>query len=295
MFVDAPAAMEIAYVQVNPDIQLRRMVSGPARPKGTVLLLHGFPETLYAWKGVAARLSRDYQVHAFDWPGFGQSSRPGADRFAYAPRDYAKVLRDYIQVSGIDRSTLVIYATDVGALPALLAAIEQPDLARQIIVGDFAPFNRPQYMSDRLQALKVPASSAAVRNAMNSNRDEILENAYRRGLEKDEQFDISPDYRADMEQGWISGAAITPVDAFSHYYAAFTRDQDYFEANMARLKVPVKVVWGERDIYIKKEMGEELASRNQLPLTILPKLGHYPHLQDPQGTAEEVRAAFKLP
>jgi pimeloyl-ACP methyl ester carboxylesterase len=295
MLTDAPVAMEIAYVQINPDIQLRAMVSGPARPKGSVLLLHGFPETLYAWKGIAETLSRDYQVHAFDWPGYGQSSRPDAERFAYAPRDYAKVLRDYIEVSGIDRSKLVIYATDIGALPALLAALEQPDLARRIIVGDFAPFNRPQYMADRLQALKTPSSSGVVRATMNQNRDEILENAYRRGLSPAEQFDITPEYKADMALGWSSGAAVTPVDAFYHYYSAFTRDQDYFEANMARLKVPVSVVWGERDIYIKKDMGEEFAARNRLPLTILPKLGHYPHLQDPLGTAAEVRAAFKQP
>lgn len=295
MLTDAPAAMEIACVQVTPEIELRRMVSGPAKPKGTVLLLHGFPETLYAWQGIVETLSRDYQVHAFDWPGYGQSSRPDAERFAYAPRDYARVLRDYIQVAGIERSTLVIYATDIGALPALLAALDEPGLARRIVVGDFAPFNRPQYMYESLQALKTPSSSAVVRATMNQNRDEILENAYRRGLAKEEQFDITPEYKADMAQGWRRDAAITPVDAFSHYYSAFTRDQDYFEANMARLKVPVSVVWGERDVYINKEMGEEFASRNQLPLTILPTLGHYPHLQDPRQAVEEVRAAFARP
>jgi len=61
---------------------------------------------------------------------------------------------------------------------------------------------------------------------------------------------------------------------------------------MAKLKVPVKVVWGEQDIYIKKEMGVEYANRNGAKLTVLPKLGHYPHLQAPKQTVKEVRAAF---
>ncbi len=287
----AAPKMDIAEVQVNPDIKLRRMVYRPPNPKGIVLFLHGFPETLYAWQGIAETLSSDYEVHAFDWPGYGLSSRPGADSFSYAPKDYAQVLRDYIQTSGIDRSKLLIYATDIGALPALLAAIEQPDIARQIIVGDFAPFNRPQYMYDSLQALKAKPSSDIAHAAMNKNRDEILENAYRRGLAKDEQFDISPEYKTDMKTGWGSGA-LTAADAFYHYYSSFTRDQDFFEANMAKLKVPVRVIWGERDIYIKKEMGAEFASRNGLELAVLPKLGHYPHLQDPKQTVEEVRAAF---
>jgi pimeloyl-ACP methyl ester carboxylesterase len=270
------------------------MLLRPAQPEGTVLFLHGFPETLYAWKSIAEALSADYEVHAFDWPGYGQSSRPDPAHFPYAPRDYARVLEAYIRVAGIDRSRLLIYATDIGALPALLAALEQPDLARRIVVGDFAPFDRPQYMAENLRALKSGPSSDIVHAAMNRNRDEILKNIYRRGLSGDEQFDIPLDYERDMEAGWDS-RPLTPADAFHHYYSHFTRDQDYFEANLARLAVPVKVVWGEKDIYIDKAMGIELASRGGMKLEILPGLGHFPHLQDPQRTVDEVRAAFRPP
>jgi pimeloyl-ACP methyl ester carboxylesterase len=282
--------MEISDVQVNPDIKLRQMIYRPAHPKGTVLFLHGFPETIYAWKPIAESLSRDYEVHAFDWPGYGQSSRPGVDRFSYAPKDYARVLEDYIRASGIDRSQLVIYATDIGALPALLAALEQPNIAKEIIVGDFAPFNRPQYMYGSLQGLKSKPSSDVVHAAMNKGRDEILANAFFRGISPEERFEVSQELKDDMAKGW--GGDLTSADAFYHYYSYFTRDQDYFEANMARLKVPVKVVWGEKDVYINKEMGVEYAKRNNVKLTILPKIGHYPHLQAPQQTVAEVRAAF---
>ncbi|WP_269503059.1 alpha/beta fold hydrolase [Burkholderia sp. IMCC1007] len=95
----------------------------------------------------------------------------------------------------------------------------------------------------------------------------------------------------DMAQGWDGD--VTAADAFFHYYARFTRDQDYFEANMAQLKVPVKVVWGEKDIYIKKEMGIEYANRNGMKISILSGLGHFPHLQAPDQTVSEVRAAFR--
>ncbi len=286
---DAPKA-QISEIQVNPDITLRQMVYRPAHAKGTVLFLHGFPETMYAWKPIAESLSSDYEVHAFDWPGYGQSSRPSADRFSYAPKDYAHVLEDYIRASGIDRSKLVIYATDIGALPALLAALEQPNLAKQIIVGDFAPFNRPQYMYDSLQGLKSRPSADVVHAAMNKTRDEILANAFFRGMPAQERYALPQEFRDDMAKGW--GGNITSADAFYYYYSYFTRDEDYFEANMAKLTVPVKVVWGEKDIYINKAMGEEFAKRNNATLAILPNLGHYPHLQAPKQSADEVRAAF---
>lgn len=286
------AKMEVGELQISPDITLRRMVYRPAQPTGTVLFLHGYPETMYAWKPIAESLSRDYVVHAFDWPGYGQSSRPSADRFPYAPKDYANVLRDYIRASGIDRSTLVIYATDIGSLPALLAALDDPQIAREIVVGDFAPFNRPQYMYESLQALKSEPSATAVRAAMNKGRDEILANTFFRGLSADEHYALSQEFKDDIAKGW--GDDLTATDAFYHYYSNFTRDQDYLEANMANLKVPVRVVWGEKDIYIKKEMGVEFADRNQAKLTILPSVGHYPHLQAPDQTVDEVREVFRL-
>ena len=285
------AAQEVSYVKLTPEITLRRMVVKNPSAKGTVLLLHGFPETMLTWRALALDLGRDFEVHAFDWPGHGQSSRPSPDRFAYAPRDYAQVVKAYIEQAGIDRSKLVIYATDVGALPPLLLALEQPDIAKKIIVGDFAPFDRPEYMSDRLRSLKAPQSAEATRNAINQNHDEIIENAFRRGLDAGEQFNVATDFKEDMRAGWTQGG-ISTGDAFYHYYSHFTRDQQYFEANLARLTTPVQIVWGEKDIYIDKRMGEEFAAKSGKPFTLLPRLGHYPHLQAPQQTSSEIRAAF---
>ncbi|HVI89197.1 MAG TPA: alpha/beta fold hydrolase, partial [Dongiaceae bacterium] len=257
--------VEIGAIAIDADITLRQMVArpvdAPREPsQETILLLHGFPETVFAWQKIAPALAADYAVHAFDWPGFGLSSRPPVERFSYAPRDYARVLKDYIDQAGIDRSTLTIYATDIGALPALLLALEEPSIARSLIVGDFAPFNRPAHMSENLQKLKGTPAADQVRAFMNANRDDILANIFRRGLPEAAQYEVSRDFRDDMALGWSRGD-MTVVDAFYHYYAHFTRDQEYFEANLAKLATPVTVIWGSEDLYIKKDMGIELAAR----------------------------------
>ena len=283
--------VEIGFIDINSDMKLRRMIVHHTTPKGVVLFLHGFPETLYVWKDISLILARDYEVHAFDWPGYGLSSRPSVESFSYAPQDYARVLKEYIGKSGVDTSKLVIYATDIGALPALIAALDQPNVAKKMIVGDFAPFDRPQYMYESLQSLKSKPSSDRTRAYMNSTRDEILENAFRRGLPKDEQFEISQELRDDMFRGW-SQNNMTSADAFYHYYSHFTRDQDYFESNLNKLTTPVTVIWGEKDIYINKEMGVEFANKANLELIVLIGLGHYPHLQSPKRTIAEIRASL---
>jgi pimeloyl-ACP methyl ester carboxylesterase len=285
------AHADFGFTQIRPDMTLRSMVVRNAAPKGYVLFLHGFPETVYAWKDIALTLGKDYEVHAFDWPGYGQSTRPAADQFSYSPRDYAGVLRDYIRKSGIDSSKLVIYATDIGALPALLLAMDEPKIARSIVVGDFAPFNRPEYMYASLQSLKSLPGAEGTRAYMNKTRDEILANTYRRGLSQDEQFDISKELLQDMSTGWSQGS-MSSADAFYNYYLHFTRDQDYLESNLGDLKTPVRVIWGDRDLYIDKQMGAEFSRKAGVQFEILPGIGHYPHLQNPAKTVDEVRSEF---
>jgi len=287
-----PPKVEVGTIAIDADIALRRMLVGSQEPARAVLLLHGFPETLHAWTDIGLALAEDCQVHAFDWPGFGLSSRPQVDRFSYSPRDYARILKDYIDRAGIDRSTLTIYATDIGALPVLLLALNEPDIARSLIVGDFAPFNRPAYMWENLQALKSKPASDQVRAFMNANREEILANTFWRGLPKEAHYGLSREFKDDMARGWSHGE-MTSVDAFYHYYSHFTRDQEHFESNLVKLATPVTVVWGSEDLYIKKEMGIEFADRIRAGLKLLPGIGHFPHLQAPGLVIDEIRASFR--
>ncbi|MBY5560624.1 alpha/beta fold hydrolase [Rhizobium leguminosarum] len=292
-FASTQAAQDtVDFIEIDEVLTLRRMIVRAPAPKGPVLFLHGFPETLTVWKEIATTLAHDYDVHAFDWPGYGQSSRPDLDRFSYAPRAYARVLKAYIERAGIDGSKLVIYATDIAALPALLLALEEPKIARQIIVGDFAPFDRPHYMWENLQNLKAEPTASPTRTYMNRTSDEILQNVHRRGLSSAEQFDLPIEVQQDMSHSW-SLDGVTSADAFAHYYANFTRDQHHLEANLDRLKTPVKVIWGEKDIYISSEMGIEFAGKIGAKVDVLPGIGHFPHLQNPKQTVEEIYASFR--
>jgi pimeloyl-ACP methyl ester carboxylesterase len=283
---------EIDFVELKSGLKLRRMIWRNLNGRGIVLLLHGFPETIYAWSGAAKFLVKEFEVQAFDWPGYGLSSRPSMDEFSYSPKDYAKVLKDYIQAGGLDSKKLFVYATDIAALPALLLALDEPLIMRKIVVGDFGPFDRPQYQSELLRDLKGGGPAAEkVRDYMNANRDAVVERAFRNGLPKEPPFEASKEYKHDLIAGW-DRPNMTSADAFYHYCSFFTRDGNYFEANLNRLRTPVKVVWGALDAAIKKEMGMELAERINAPIEILDGVNHYLHLQDPKHVYETVNSFF---
>jgi pimeloyl-ACP methyl ester carboxylesterase len=284
--------MEIGYVGLKSGLKLRRMIWRNASGRGVVLLLHGFPETVYAWSGAAKLLAEEFEVQAFDWPGYGRSSRPSSEEFSYSPKDYANVLKDYIQSAGLDSTKLLVYATDIAALPALLLALDEPLIMGKLIVGDFGPFDRPQYQSELLRDLKGGGAAAQkVRDFMNANKEAVIERGFRNGLTKEQQFEVSKEYKDDLLAGW-DGPNMTTADAFYHYCSFFTRDGNYFEENLNRLKTPVKVLWGALDVPIKKEMGIELAERIHAPIEIIEGVNHYAHLQDPQHVSAAIKSFF---
>jgi hypothetical protein len=55
-------------------IQLHYVIGGQGDP---VVLLHGWPETWYAWHKVMPALAKNYTVIAPDLRGLGDSSKPG--------------------------------------------------------------------------------------------------------------------------------------------------------------------------------------------------------------------------
>jgi pimeloyl-ACP methyl ester carboxylesterase len=60
-----------------------------------VILLHGFPETNYAWRYQIPVLSRHYRVIAPDLRGYGETDKPAS---GYDKRNMARDIRELMRV-----------------------------------------------------------------------------------------------------------------------------------------------------------------------------------------------------
>ncbi|WP_346364566.1 alpha/beta fold hydrolase [Enterobacter asburiae] len=61
-----------------------------------VILLHGFPETNYAWRYQIPVLSRHYRVIAPDLRGYGETDKPAS---GYDKRNMARDIRELMRYS----------------------------------------------------------------------------------------------------------------------------------------------------------------------------------------------------
>lgn len=109
-------------------VRLHAVIGGEGPP---LLLVHGWPQTWYAWRMVMHALVRDFEVIAVDQRGIGLSDKPldGYDTLTLAG-DMVGVM------DALGHERFAIYGTDVGLLIAYAVARENPDRVVRLAVSE---------------------------------------------------------------------------------------------------------------------------------------------------------------
>ena len=97
-----------------------------------ILLLHGFPTSSQMFRDLIPALADRYHVVAPDYPGFGHSSMPPRDRYAYTFDNLAKTVDAFTAKLGLARYAL--YVQDYGAPVGYRLAVAHPERVTAIVV-----------------------------------------------------------------------------------------------------------------------------------------------------------------
>src|SRR6266446_7103109 len=94
------------------DLDIFYREAGP-KDAPAILLLHGFPTSSQMFRNLIPALADKYRVIAPDYPGYGHSSMPSRDKFAYTFDNLAKVIDEFTEKLELTKYTL--YVQDYGA------------------------------------------------------------------------------------------------------------------------------------------------------------------------------------
>jgi alpha/beta hydrolase fold len=120
-------------------IQMHYVIGGQGDP---VVLLHGWPETWYAWHKVMPALAKNYTVIAPDLRGLGDSSKPPT---GYDGKTVAEDIHQLVTQLGF--KTIFLVGHDIGSFVVYPYAAEHPSEVRRLVVIDVSPpgfFPEPQ-------------------------------------------------------------------------------------------------------------------------------------------------------
>lgn len=107
--------------------------------KPTILLLHGFPSSSHMYRDLLRDLAPKYHVIAPDYPGFGLSSSPDVDQYAYTFDNLSATMEQFI--SALKLNDLILYVQDYGGPIGFRITSRRPSLIRALIIQNANAYN----------------------------------------------------------------------------------------------------------------------------------------------------------
>jgi pimeloyl-ACP methyl ester carboxylesterase len=161
------------YVDIGA-LRLHAVIGGDGPP---LLLVHGWPQTWYAWRMLMPTLAQDFQVVAVDQRGIGLSDKPEE---GYDTGTLAGDLVALMETLGHQRFAL--YGTDTGMLISYALAADHPDRLERLVVSEAPllgitppyPLFLPPPLNARLWHLAFNQLPAEVNEALVRGREAIF-------------------------------------------------------------------------------------------------------------------------
>ena len=227
----------------------------------TLVLLHGYGESLMSWRAIADRLARRHRVVALDLPGFGLSDKPAGP---YDLETTRRRVHDFI--ARWTEGPVVIVGHSMGGEIAAAEAIADPvRIVAAVLIspaggglgGIGAVVDPIAHFGGATAPLVIPVHDPAW----------LGESAGRRGY----------DPVSDRRYRALTGAVLRDLD-----FAAL-------RGRFRELRRPVLLVWGRLDPTIPFGIGEAIAAELPCERFIpIPAAFHRPHQAQPDTVAAEI-------
>jgi pimeloyl-ACP methyl ester carboxylesterase len=251
---------------------------GRGRP---ILCVHGLGHDSFDWtpffvQCTQARLAgrADVRTVALDLPGFGLADKP-----ADAKWDLQMLVDAVLAAARSCGEPPVVVASSLGGHVAILAALQDPfAFARLFLCAPGGLVNVPSPMQSLLRAYySVDAIAGRPEGELVTNSRKIFATG---GSAVD---DVLAARKLSVRRSSRAREFAVPFagyvdDVFRHVVLDRMRD----------LRVPVAILVGERDVVVPPQACAEAARAISCRFTVMPNVGHCPHLEAPAAFADAV-------
>ena len=237
-----------------------------------VILIHGFADSAYCWhKNLKALLNAGFRVIAVDLPGLGQSDMP-PEGFVMSIDNLSGEVLGLADKMDLKRFYLV--GSSMGGGITLYLSMNYPERVEKAVVVD--PVSFWQEKNGLLMLLGAGAIGRAfAKGAAPWTIRLALKDVY---------------YNDDLVDDTLAGEYSRPLSKPGYKALLARLIQEYPSPEAMKmagkyhsLRVPLLIVWGDRDRWVPPEFGPRL--HNMVPdskLLMVKDAGHLPNQEKPQ-------------
>ena len=268
------------FVALKPSLNVHYRDEG--RRDGRVLvLIHGSNASLHAWEPWVNRLGNDYRIISMDLPGHGLTGvNPSG---AYDNQSYVEVVDGLLTKLGIAQA--VIGGNSMGGGVSWLYTLAHPEKTEALLLIDAGgqPHAKSRDLPIGFRLMRMPVIKEAARLIAPRS---IFESSIKNTMSVQSKID---DKLIDRywELNRYPGNREATMKRFSSpgSMKSATREQ------LAAIRVPVMIMWGEEDNLIPVSSAKWFASAlPEAKLVIYPNVGHIPMEEVPDRSATDVKA-----
>ena len=284
--------LEHGTAELEPGVRLHHVTAGSGAR--TIVLLHGYPQSWWAWRHLVAPLVRaGWRVVAPDTRGAGGSSKPpgGYDKRTMAA-DIHALLRDHLGIAG----PVTVVGHDIGMMVAYAFASSFPDSTERLVLAEAplpgtAVYDRmvatPQLANMRLWHFFFHNAPDNLAEALTAGRERL----YIRQFYDSFAFDPEAIGRDDLDRYAAGFEAAGAMRAGFELYRAFDRDAGDNRAALrrhGRLRMPVLGLGGASSFFapVAEEMLREVAEN--VTTATIPRCGHWIAEENPDAVLEHI-------
>lgn len=250
----------------------------------TLLLIHGYTASTFAWHSVAPRFADEgFHVVAVDLLGFGYSDKPAW--FEYTIEAQARMITRLMNRLGIGTATIV--GSSYGGAVALTVALDYPERVEKLVaVG--AVINDKVKSHPILRLAAVPGVGELVTPFLVDSK-RFMRMRMRNTLAPENHHLITQDRVESIIRPLAAANAHRSILLTSRHWNA-----ERIEEDLQYVKQPTLIIWGENDAVIPMENAEKLyGSILNSRLVVLKNCGHVPQEEKPELFAELVTGFCK--
>ena len=266
------------FVDLGAGLTVHLRDSGP-RDAQALVLIHGSNASLQTWEPWADRLGKQFRIIRMDLPGHGLTgASPTRD---YSPAAYVDVVERIRAKLGVDH--VVLAGNSMGGGVAWHYALAHPGHVRALVlldsVGQPEPGNGKAPLAFRIARVPILRNIASAITPRSLIADSLP------GVFGDPKLADAKMIDRYWELLCYPGNREATLDRFAR------KPDGASDAQLASLKLPVLILWGEKDQLIPRSSGDWLHARIAgSRLIVYPGTGHLPMEERADQSAADVAA-----